>query len=207
MKRRKRWSRPGKTLRNYLLTVLAVCLIWMAGGRDPLTKAGISRQAQRENLLSGGEIIYDWRDPSGNGRGILYTYCGDVVLRTHYLWKLISYTAYESDVLKAQEGIACFYAGNSDGNGGTFSAVGDLRGAAAGKLELTAVGSASITPSYVLEGVLENESFMRFTVAVQDTGFQFYTNGKQNYSYTLRLYDAAGREIGTWTGAEKQEGA
>ena len=84
MRKRKERSRWRQILRNCILTVIAVVLLWACAGCPPLTKEMMIKTVARQNLLTAGEIIKETPD-------LIYIDCGDVVLLTQYRWYLLYY--------------------------------------------------------------------------------------------------------------------
>ena len=63
------WNRGKKTVRNFLLALLLVFLIYASQGFPPYTVKGICRQVRHDYLLGELEPLYvqrDWRHPSAN---------------------------------------------------------------------------------------------------------------------------------------------
>ena len=63
------WNRGKKTVRNFLLALLLVFLIYASQGFPPYTVRGMCRQVRHDYLLGELEPLYvqrDWRHPSAN---------------------------------------------------------------------------------------------------------------------------------------------
>ena len=63
------WNRGKKTVRNFLLALLLVFLIYASQSFPPYTVRGMCRQVQHDYLLGELEPLYvqrDWRHPSAN---------------------------------------------------------------------------------------------------------------------------------------------
>ena len=200
MRKQKKLSRPKRVLRNCLLTVVALILLWAAGGFDPLTKEMVVQETLRQNLLSDGEVIHE--TPR-----FLYIDCGDVILRTEYQWYGLCYQVSEADVLEKDRGIVL---------NGALWVFGDLENVASGVLEVPLAWkkiTRQVSHTFTTEGVKESGHAMFFTLSAENEDQEWllenlircYWNGTPRYPYTLRLYDETGGLIGTWTNAEKQE--
>ena len=73
------WNRGKKTVRNFLLALLLVFLIYASQGFPPYTVRGICRQVRHDYLLGELEPLYvqrDWRHPSATPLTILAIFSG-----------------------------------------------------------------------------------------------------------------------------------
>ncbi len=69
------WSRGRKTVRNFLLSILLVFLLYASQGFPPYTVEGMCRRVRNDYLLGELEPLYvqrDWRRYSGN-QSVRYT--------------------------------------------------------------------------------------------------------------------------------------
>ena len=200
MRKRVKWSRPKRTLRNWLLVLLMALMLYGISGFPPLTKDALVKEILRKNLMTDGEVISEAKE-------LLYIDCGNVVLKTRYRWYGVYYHNLETVVLVKDRGIVL---------DGALWVIGDLENVARGEVEVTLAGrkiTRQLSHTFVTEGVKEGDHAMRFTLTAEnedqewllEKGLHFYATGEPRYDYTLRLYDAAGQEIGVWTDAPEQE--
>lgn len=86
-----RLNRKQKVIRNLLVSVLLLLLLWAAYGFPPYTVAGMCRQVERQYLLDAVEPLYVLKDKqefSGDLIATTYTYvlakAGDEYLEFQY---------------------------------------------------------------------------------------------------------------------------
>jgi len=208
MKKRAKWSRPKKTLRNWALVVMMAVALYMIGDFPALTKRALADEILRDNLMSDGEII--WEETNTYSQERMYILSGDTVVAGSYNWHLLFYSRWESNILYGNGGITCV---PSSGVLGEFLAMGNLPEAASAVLELRMRGTrdGETDRVYTVEGVRKTDKVITFTVDEAQDDRELFDRLRRTiypegyYDYTLRLYDAAGQEIGVWTDASEQE--
>lgn len=202
MRKRKMLSRPKRMLRNGVLTIVALILMWAAGGFDPLTKQAIVRETLRQNLMSEGEVIHETPH-------YIYIDCKDVILKVKYQWYGLWYQVSEADILEKDRGIVL---------NGALWIYGDLENVASGVVEVSLTWekiTQQISYTFIAEGVKESEHTMSFALSAENEDQEWllenlirsYGDGTPRYPYTLWLYDETGELMGTWTNTEMQETA
>ena len=206
MRKRAKWSRPKKTLRNWALVVMMAVALYMIGDFPALTKRALVNEMLRDNLMDKGEIVWEEKDWQGYRK--LYVMSGDTVLRSSYYWNVLvwGYTRWESELLYGHDGVTCI---PSSGTPGKMLAFGNFPEAASAVLELYASRSRvrERDREYTAEGVFESDRVISFALAeTYEDDKDFFADSLRKtvypeayYDYTLRLYDAAGQEIGMWT--------
>ena len=135
MRKRAKWSRPKKTLRNWTLVVMMAVALYMIGDFPALTKRALVNEMLRDNLMDKGEIVWEEKDWQGYEK--LYVMSGDTVLRSSYYWNVLvwGYTRWESELLYGHDGVTCI---PSSGTPGKMLAFGNFPEAASAVLELYA---------------------------------------------------------------------
>ena len=203
MRKRNR-SRAFRMIRNWCIVLLLMLVLYALGEFPALTKQALVQDILHDNLMDKGEIIWE------TGKDVyhqktMYILCGETVVQAQYQWDLLrmSYGSWRSNILYGSEGVTCIPVGEA----GEFLVMGNLPEAASATLELRINWSmyGEKDREYTAEGIWKSDKVISFTVAeTYDGDTELFGRLRRTsypegyYGYTLRLYDAAGQEIGIW---------
>ena len=212
MRKLRKKSRSFRMTRNWCIVLLLMLVLYALGEVPALTKQALVQDILHDNLMDQGEIVWETGKDVYNQK-TMYILSGGTVVQAKYYWDLLrlSYSSWSSNILYGNEGVTCVPVGEP----GAFLVMGNLPEAASAVLDLRIAWSmyGEKDREYTAEGTWKTDKVISFTIAetyegdaelfdrLRRTG---YPEGY--YDYTLRLYDAAGKEIGVWANPEIEYG-
>lgn len=183
MRGKRVWSRRSLTLRNLGLLLVLLCLLWAVLGYPSLSARQALRRGEESLLVEGFEVVAHekrWADMD-----VVYGRRGNQFLevRTYDLsfWPGIPQSARLYDT---EDGVLCAFDWRD-----TVEVLGDIDGAADGKVVLSAPGQKSL----VLEDPVFENGLMRFESRELLQGSDAYW--EHVWTAELTLYDQNGEEL------------
>lgn len=212
MRKCAKWSRSRRMLRNWCVVLLLALVLYALDCFPALTKQALVKDILHDNLMDEGEIVWETGTDVYYQKD-MYLLSGGTVVQARYRWDLLrlSYSSWSSNILYGNEGVTCVPVGKP----GEFLVMGNLPEAVSAVLELRISWSmyGEKDREYTAAGTWKTDKVISFTIpeTYEGDGELFdrlrrtsYPEGY--YDYTLRLYDAAGREIGVWENLKVEYG-
>ena len=146
-------KRRGKTVRNGVLALILVLVAYALSGFTAVTSRGMLWQGARSALVDAPEYLYGYRYPEASHCRITFGRKGDEIVRVLYYRFTFRRLLAGADVVRAEDGVACFRDQDE------VVAVGDFRNAQTVTIRFTLDGT-----EYQATGKRENRHAVRFAM-------------------------------------------